>query len=417
MKKAIAIIILLAAIFLGIQLISTHFKENHEVSYKIQIEDKQYEINEKYSKKQDGTYFINISNENNSFVFTFENDFNKQKNIVKDLLIEENDTGICIYPVLMKNHDSDIQCIFNNTNYSYYASKDNQLALELVSKIKENNYSLKNNNESSNKETKVSSFIVYADNILDSDTFVVWNYKGIDVIKNNKNKTFGLYSYDKYENTHGAVVGNYYVTPQYNYGTVFDFNKVNIINLDDLVKSSFTLEHTVKQDTYINGVVNNKLYYFDPDNLRQIEINPKKKSNKIVGDEKNNAIFYVNGKWENINIYDLKNGKKLFANDYSKEEKLLSYNPVEIFESDSNYYFIDSVNNFYQLNKNDLNNPVLLFNQGTIKEVKVVKNTIYFIASDTLYFYNNDNGLKKVIKNNEWNYNSNNIYGIYKKSK
>lgn len=417
MKKAIALIIILITLFFSVQYISTKIKKNHEVEYEIKKDDITFVVKEKYSKKLDNSYSIQISDKTNNFVYTIDNKFNKQKKIIKDVIYETNGNTLCIYPILLNNQKSYIECSSEGKIYSYYSFKNNDVMNKLVLKLNELHVDLSSLNENNNETLTTDTSILYNKNILNNDVFVVWDYKGVDLINYKTTKYMSLYNYDKYENTHGSVVGNYYVTPQYNYGTVFDFNKLNIINLDELSKKTINLDQTVRQDTYINGVVDNKLYYFDPDSMNQIEINPKNKSQKIVGNEKNNAKFYSNGNWSNINIYEFKTNKKIFTNDYSNETKLLSYNPVQIFESKNNYYYLTSDNNFYQLNKNFMDNPILLFNQSNMKEIKVVYDTIYHISGDTLYFYNNDNGLKMVLKNNEWNYNYSNIYGIYKKSK
>ena len=62
-----------------------------------------------------------------------------------------------------------------------------------------------------------------------------------------------------------------------------------------------------------------------------------------------------------------------------------------------------------------MDNPILLWKMDGIKEIQVVGDTIYFIKGDTIYYYNNANGIRRVIKNNELNYNYTNIYGVYRK--
>ena len=44
---------------------------------------------------------------------------------------------------------------------------------------------------------------------------------------------------------------------------------------------------------------------------------------------------------------------------------------------------------------------------------KVVDDTIIFVKGNSLYFYNDEYGLKKVFSNNELKYNYNNICDLY----
>lgn len=417
MKKALSLVILLVILFMSYQLIGTFIKKNHEIEYNIQIENQEYKIKEIYNKKLNNSYYLEITLNDQKFIYNIDNSFNKQKRIVKDIKVKNIDNVLCIYPILINDQKTEIECNYNNNLYSYYVAKDFTAAKELVTELKTLGYDSKVWNPTSNENIKTHTSYLYNNNFLDNDVFVIWNYKGIELINKEKTEYLSLYSYDKYENTHATIVDNYFITPQYNYGTVFDFNKLNLINLDDFSKSSIDLEQTVKQDTYINGIIDNKLYYFDPDNLKQIEINPKRKKYKIVGNEKDNAQYYANGEWSTINIYDFKTNKKYFNDDYSNNEKLMIYNPKNIYETKINYYYLLEDGSFYQLNKNNLDKPMLLFKQDNMKEIKVIDNTIYYMVGDSIYLYNNETGIQKVLQNSEWNYNYTNIYNVYKKSK
>lgn len=412
MKRVISLIFLLGCLLLILEWGFTFFKDGHQLKYEVISNNKKIGIIEKYQKDKDDSYYLELNSDNYTFIYNASNKFNKQKEIVDKIEIYEKDGMLCVYPVLINNVTLDIQCNINNQIYSYEAIKNNSSVNEFVLKLKESGYKSLSWEAESNNETKFSTFKVYYDNLLNEDIITVWNYKGIDIISKKASSTKIIYSYDKYENNHGSIVGKYYVVPVYDSNKVFDFSKLNIIELESKDLKTFDLDITLNQDSYINGVVGNKLYYFDPDNLLQYEVDVNKKKIRIIGDRNINAQFY-NGDWETINIYDFVGKVKKF--ELKVDEKVMSYNPTSVYQSSSNYYYITSDGSFYKLNKNNLDKPILLWKKSGLKEIKVINDTIYFIIGDTLYYYQDNTGIRKIITNNEWNYNYTNIYDLYKK--
>lgn len=413
MKRAISLLILMVVMWLFIQWGSSFLKKEHELTYEINSNNIIFEVFEKYQKDANNTYYLEIKNNNNTFIYSIPNNFNKQKKILKNIEFYEQNNTICIYPVFSQDVSTNIECNIDGKLYAYEAIKNRQEVTFFVSTLKEKGYSLPAWTEQSSEETKSATSYFYKDNLLTEDIITIWNYKGLDTISKDETHYYSLYSYDKYENTHGMLVGKYYVTPVYQNGRVYDFSELNIINVETKTTNKMSLDEHLNQDTYINGVVDGKLYYFDPDNLTQIEVNPNSKKERLVGTKDINAQFY-NGNWATTNIYEFVNTKKVFELDYNTNEKLMSYNPTKIFESDSAYYYLKD-GSFYQLNKMNLDTPILLFYSNDMKEIKIRQNTIYFIVGDTLYFYQDDYGIRKLVKNSEWNYNYTNIVDIYKK--
>jgi hypothetical protein len=92
----------------------------------------------------------------------------------------------------------------------------------------------------------------------------------------------------------------------------YDFNKFYIIDLtNNKINDLILKEKNIPLDSYINGVVDNKLYLFDKENLLQYEIDPKKKTSKVVGSTSLNGKYY-NSKWEEKDIYEFKNKELIF---------------------------------------------------------------------------------------------------------
>ncbi len=415
MKRALSLICLLALLFFVVQWTVTHFEKKHEVNYKIVASKKEFSIYERYEKNLGDNYYLEIKQGNHKFNYTINNKFNKRKNIIDNLIFIEEDNTLCIYPKLVNDEEKlNIECSKDNKTYSYESMKNNKLVISLIEKLKAEKESLPAWEIQSEEETKANTSTTYNKNILPEDYITVWNYKGLEIITNKENIYTVLSIYDKYENTHGLLVDKYYLLPLYRSNRVYDFDSLNILNLETNEQKIMTLDRTFNQDTYINGVVDNKAYYFDKDNSVQISIDPKKQDKRIVGNKDINTQYY-NGKWNTVNIYDFINEKKVFKFDYSVIKELTSKNPVEVFDTLSSYYYFTTDGSFYRLSKTNLDTPILLFKQANMKEIKVIKDTIYFVVGDTLYYYHDNYGIRKIVKNQEWNYNLTNIIDIYKK--
>ena len=63
-----------------------------------------------------------------------------------------------------------------------------------------------------------------------------------------------------------------------NYDQKYEYNSFYIINMTNNKIQNIILKKkkVISSDYYINGVVNDKIYIFDSDKLKQYVINPKK---------------------------------------------------------------------------------------------------------------------------------------------
>lgn len=414
MKRVISLLILLVLLLLMLEWGTTLLKSSHKIEYQVNSSKKTFKVIEEFQKKNDNTYYLEIISDNHTFIYDVTNTFNKQKEIIESIEVYEKNDILCIYPNLINDKNLSIQCSIRDKNYSYESIKDNSSVINFVSTLKEKGYREIAWENQDNTGEKRESVIVYKNNFLDNDKIIIWNYKGITVVSEDAINYKNVYNSDKYENNHGTLVGKYYIMPVYLNDRVFDFKSLNVINLDDNQSEILDLDTTLNQDTYINGVVNNKLYYFDSDNVVQYEIDPYKNKVRLIGDKNSSGQFY-DGEWNSINIYDFVGTKKEF--ELKVSDKIKEYSPVSVYQSNVNYYYMTSDNSIYKINKNRLDKPILLLRMPGLKEIKVIDDILYFIVGDTLYYYSDSTGIRKIIKNNEWNYNFNNIYDVYKETK
>ncbi len=410
MKKSISILILLILLFSAFQWGMNYLKDGHEISYQVFLANEPYEVKEKYQKDY---YDVEIQKGENIFYFTFPNTFNKQKKIVEKVEYMIEDGKSCMYPILENGKTSYIECLQDGNRYTSFSYPDSNFVSRFLTKLTENGYSV--SKESNLENTKiVGSTTVYVNNLLKNDIVALWNYKGIDIVREKDSISENVNSFDVYENKHGVLVGKYYIIPEYQNSRLLEFQKLNIINLESKEIEQISLGYTLSSSTYVNGVIDGKLYYTDPSNLLQLEVNPENKNVRLIGNVDIGGQVY-RGSWENANIYDFQSSQILFT-ELTNFSAIQNYSYQQAFETEDSYYFYQDNGNFYQVMKNHLENPILLFQQSSINNIMLVGNTIYYVSGNTLYYFEKDLGSIPILRNNELLYNTFNRIDIYRKS-
>lgn len=398
MKKIYKKIILVIIVLIAIKFITYTFKSKHDIKYEI---GNKILINETYN---DNKYYFNIKFNNETFSFQYENLFKKNKKVIKQIETYEKDDLLCIYPILKNNSILDIICVKNNVQYSYTYLKDE--LKDFKNTLNEKGYTW----EEEAISKKLGNAIIYQNNIKDNTYIYIWKYNGFYSINNKKLKQINYFSSDTYLNNLGIQINNYYVIPDYD--QKYEYNKLIIFNMiNDKIKTlNFKKGLTITNDYYNNGVVDDKLYLFDTDNLKQYKINVKKSRYEEIGNKDRNALYY-NGKWETRNIYDFVTNKIEFKEEVKIPSILKSYQ--QVFNYKDNYYYVDEEN--VVLYNEKLNQKTYLFSSKIINDIKLIEDTIYFIDGNTLYSYNILDGLRSIITYDELEFNKVNRYAIYKK--
>lgn len=418
MKRVFQVVLLLVVLFFGFQFISMLFINQHETSYIVKVDDKEFAIKEEFRKKEKiHDYYFEIDIDKHHFAFHNSSNLNKQKQVIKN--IEYFDVGniFCIYPIIEEKNGSsqnDILCDSDNqiVTYSYLKQKNNIYVEGFVQNLQKKEYS----NISWDQFNKLESYenlTIYPSNLVKDYSVLVWNYRGIDIINYQSKYTFKVLSMDRYENTHSHLIGKYYMFP--NYDEKHDFTNWNLINVEEWDKENFTMEETVSFDSYVNGIVDGELYLIDKDNKRQIAVNPKKQTVREVGNVDTGGTYY-DGKWHSKNIYDFINQKLYFNENFSLDAIEKKYGPVDIKKSNQEYYFKTNDGRVYQTFEKNDEEAILLFQDANIVDWKVVDNVIFYLSGSTIYQYDDYTGLKKVIESNEFKYNYENVFEVYKKS-
>ena len=317
---------------------------------------------------------------------------------------------MCIYPIFNKNETTEIVCSKDNKKYSYESALSiNNNIIEFVKNLKLEKI-LPINWGIEDEPFVKNNLKIYKDSINENEKIIIWNYNGIRIVSKNLYNEIKTLEKDLYENKLGSLVGKYYVIPDYE--NAYQFKVLSIVNVVDCSTREMPLDDLISSDSYTNGIINKKIYIYDKDNIKQYEIDPINKDYKVVGDTSKNGQFY-NGTWSAINIYDFKNTEIKFVENYASVSQFKDYSISRIFSSPTSFYLLTTDGSMYRFNKDALDDPILLFKENNINELKIVNDNIYYILGDTLYKYSKDLGKKKIISYNEFSYNHENMFDVY----
>ena len=386
-KKIIRFFIGVIIIILLICIIKKIRLKKYILEYKIN----NYNIIEEYTlKKKNHYYDITINNKKNNYIFTINKNLHKSKKIIKEIKTYKNNNLVCILPIYNKKIDNYLYCNLDNNQISidYLLKKNNNEFKTIQKKVKI--YNIKYPSSSTIYKEK-NNIKVYNKNIQSNEKYIIWDYKGIYIFTNNDTKYQKIVKKDIYDNIMSCIVDNYFVlfdnTSHEGIKTVYYYN------LKNNKLKTLKIKKYISKDSYINGVIGSNIYITDNTNKKQFIINIKNKKVQTLNTGTTSYVFYNNEKKKEVSKSDFFLNKQFFINNKIRNITI---------EKDTN-----KVIKIY--NKK----TELLFELDNIKEWSIEGNNIYILSNDTIYSYNEVNGLNKIIEYNELNYNYKNIYKVW----
>ena len=388
-------------IVLLIPIIIKTFQKKHYVEYKIN----NYNINENfYIDNKTHNYEFKVSNKKETYSYILNEKLNKRKKVIKEIKEYKKDNIKCIIPIYVKDIEKNIYCLDDNKQVSNYYLKDNEIFKEILEKAKKYKIKLPESNDKTKEYKKID---VYQNNINQDMAFILWNYKGIYVFTNDKIKKEKFLDYDLYDNIMATVTSKYYVL--FENSDVMGIENIHYYDIEKDKYKLFKLKEKISKDSYINGVYDDLIYVTDKKKKIQYAINLKKELIETVGKEELGYIKYIGDKKEIMTKSDFFMNEQYFDNEKISDNKITS--SKDLVKEKRTYYYLED-NKFY---KNiDNYNSILLFELNDIKEWMVYDKDIILLVEDSIYFYNDNSGLRKILKYNELNYNYNNIVKYWK---
>jgi len=400
MKKIKKFLFISILVIIIIITINKFMHQNHNFNYELEYDKYNVLIDETYNHNNQ-QYYIKILVNNIEFdLKLYGKQVSKQK-IIDEVLFYDGEYK-CILPLGNKFNIVDMMCYKNDIIYNYSQIKGLDKKLdEYASNLKEYNYNKWNKEES--KINEEQSLEIYNDSI----NIFITNYKGIYSIKKGKIDDIKLFDKDIYNQRLNAFVDKYYAVLDYN--EKYQFNKLYLINLENLTKEEIKIKQSISNNSYIQGIIDNKIYIYDTNNEQQTVIDINKKEAKALNEEK--IKYYSNNTWSDISKAKA-NKIILFDNSLNityKDFKVLTKNV-------DNYYFYQEQDGYYNIYYSSLETPHIIkymCKVKTLQNIKIADKQVYYRNEDSIISYSEQTGYQLLIKNKELKFNDSIKFYIY----
>lgn len=369
------------------------------INYKLNVDGTKIKVKELVNKDN---YYIEIKTDKNIYPIRVYNNLDDKRKVVKDIYYYKDKNIECILPVINDKLYTDILCIKGDILYSYNSLVGENTSLDkYVSQIEKYNIKKFENEPKNTKTIGTVKYNIY-DNI--KHTSAITTYKGLII----NDKKINIFEKDIYNNKLSAFINNYYIIADYE--KKYSFNNFYIVNLDTKKITTLESKNKISYDSYIQGIVDNKIYLYDKDNENQYEIDVKNNKIKIVSSD-NYVKHYTNKKWEKLN--KTKANKEIYFDYETLDNNFSTYDYVEEVE---NYYYLykkDGISyKLYRVDKNNIDIYKYILNVPTTN-IYFKNNYLYYVYKTKLYYYSDEVGLKTILENTELEFNDTIKYHIY----
>ncbi len=403
MLKLFRLLIILIVIYIGVFFLMKFLKSSGDFDYQIEGEIV-FNINEDglfYNDSEDNYRFEVVALE--TFIFEVNHEFNKENSIIKDIIYYKDDTHECILPIFKDELILiDMMCSDSSVINYYHNIKGINNSLDEFIKP----YGLEQFEDKS-EPINIEGISVYKDNLIVNHFIEFNNYKGIYNVSKNFNTTVydvSLFEKDIYNHKISLFYENYYIVADYD--DDFGFNIFYVFDFVNLKTTKIISNDTISYDSYIQGVVDSKIYLFDKDEKIQYEIDIENKKINQVG----SLIKYYNLKWETMTV-----NQALEELKFNVTETYSSDGFVKVDKIKNNYYLFKKNGNLYEVYKNFNDNLIFLFTTNDIDNIYYIDSYIYYLDGNIIKYYNEETGNRNVLKYNEFEYNDNLKIYIYKR--
>jgi len=229
-------------------------------------------------------------------------------------------------------------------------------------------------------------------NYLDDNTYLLWHYKGLTLIDNERRQDFELFEMDVYNLELAVVINDYLVVADYD--QKYNFNKMYIVNLKKMTVETWKLDSDISFDSYILGIENQSIYLVDRKNEIEYELVPHKKRMRKIGTKNQRGKVLLNSKWESISLTKLTREKYSFSYLCDYEYSIL--NQKLYLEYDS------------------FDTKIRVSNKDITEIVRKIDDKVYYFVDDKFYVYSPFLGERQLFSNFEWKFNTKNMVFVYK---
>ena len=425
MKRLFSMLLVLFALYYFIQFAFTSFGQGHNEQYSIIKDGKTFLIDEKLTsniKGETDNYFIKVSVDDLLFEFQTYTNYFGRKSIIKDVKYYDGGNLKCLLPIFAGDKlEYDLMCLRDGEMLPYYALQGTNGGLdEYVKTMQDVGYKSITWQDSKVDSYTEETITVYPKNIVTNHYVGINSYRGLYTISNDIPKKFyslKLFSYDVYKRPVSGMVGKYYITADYS--QQYDFNQLYVVDLTTSDDQTIDILPAVDFNSYVQGVVDGSLYFYDRTNRRQYEVSTNPIGIVEVGNASSGILNYENGTWKTITA-PAKNAEDVIFNDSKDDGSFIGYDRVDkIGNTLSGYYYLykknGSIYNVYRVNVQDKNLKTFIFSTNKIDNIHYVSDYVYYTFNNEVRYFHNSTGVKTLFKNTEFDFNSSLYFNVYKK--
>ncbi len=415
MKKKKRWILIIAFSILIIFSCIRFFSKGHTITYKLGEEVEVREIYTRRAKKEIDNYYFEITFQKHVFGFQFYHDFSKRRKVIEEVLTYDGEYQ-CVLPIIEGSAKTDILCYQDNRYYFYHdiIGKESKLD-DFVNTIDKSLYTKEDWIDETTEGKVENNITFYPQNMVPEHILLLSNFKGIYLLSD-KVENISIFEKDIYQKKLSAVVSHYYVVADYAENN--QFRTFYFVDLRNGKMTEAKAPNYVSFDSYIQGIVDEKLYIYDKDNEKQYRISPEKKEVKEIGNSKKKIQYYEDGKWTKITT--TKANKELTFLVEEKDMDFQKYIDVYHFgkEKSGYYYLLEKVEEGYRLYRTPSQNKQLVTFIAMIpskENLYFIDDYVYFQDGETMKVYQDEIGLHTVFQYSELNFNENLLFGVAKK--
>ena len=398
MKKSIKILLLFLSLVILILLCRCTFNIK-TLDYTLRCEKETFKINESYNEDK---ISIKIESKENIYLFDLYDEISNKRHIVDKIYYYKDNSYECVLPIINNRVETDFMCYKDDILYDYHILEGENAKLDnYVSTITE--YNIENYKSNESTINTIGTVKYFTKNKINNLTAIT-TYKGI--IINGYN--IDLFVNDVYNNKLSTFVKEYYIIADYTKS--YEFQYFYVVDLFNKTVFKIKSKYEISLDSYIQGIVDDKVYIYDKDNEKQYEINIDKRTVNLIS-SKTDVKYYKNNKWEKIS--KIKANKEVYFDYTSLENNFSEYDSV--IESNFYYYLMKKNSNgcdLYRVSKDQINTYKFISNIPTC-DIKTKDNYIYYAYDNRLYYYSDKVGLKVLLEDTELEFNSTIKYYIY----
>lgn len=388
MNKKYKLFILLIVLIILIIVLKQILTFN-SITYKLNIDNNKINIKETYKDN----YYIELTFNKKIYPFRIYKNLNKRK-IIKNAFIYKDDSVECVLPIIDNSLYTDMMCFKDDILYDYNSIKgefsDLDKYVESIDLYNSNNF------DNTILDTKIVGTVKY--NTFDNFDKItaITTYNGLFI----NGESIELFEKDIYNNKLNAFIDGYYITADYE--STYTFRYFYIVNLNTKEIRKLESKIEISYDSYIEGIVDDKLYIYDKDNENQYEIDIENNEIKLISSDKY-IKYYNNKKWEKMN--KTKANNEIYFNYETLDNYFTDYDLVK--ESDEYYYLFkkDGISyKLYRVDKNNIEVYKYLLDVPTT-DIKFNDNYLYYIYKNKLYYYSDSALIKTILENSELEFN------------